>query len=340
MNVLVVGGAGYIGSHTVHQLIAARHNVTVLDNLYSGHRWAVPSNAQLVIGDIRDTELVERVLRENRINCVMHFAAHIIVPESVVDPLKYYSNNTAGFLALLQACQPTQIRQLIFSSTAAVYGDPTKTPVNELTPTCPINPYGSSKLMCEWMLQDYGRSAVSNFRYVIMRYFNVAGAQLSGQIGQATPNSTHLIKLAAQTALGLRPHLSIFGLDYPTEDGTCVRDYIHVDDMAAAHIDALNYLDAGGPSDVFNCGYGRGFSVRQVVDVMRSVSGTNFAIENGPRRPGDSASLIADAQKIRRVLGWRPKYEDLGLICRTALNWERSQMPQIAHAPPQELGPS
>lgn len=320
--ILVTGGAGYIGSHTCRQLIDAGHRVVVVDNLYSGHRWALPDAAVFVEGDIADAALMHDTLRAHDVRAVIHFAGHIVVPESVADPLKYYRNNTLGSLALIQACLATGVNEFIFSSSAAVYGIPQQLPAREDTPTAPINPYGWSKLMTEWMLRDVA-AATPEFRYVALRYFNVAGASLDGALGQATPEATHLIKVACEAACGQRPGVTIHGTDYATPDGTCIRDYIHVEDLARAHLDALDYLEHGGAAQVLNCGYGHGFSVRAVLDAVRAVSGVAFPVTEGPRRAGDPPVLIADAARIRAVLGWQPRHEDLRVICETAFQWEQ-----------------
>ncbi|HKQ30123.1 MAG TPA: UDP-glucose 4-epimerase GalE, partial [Burkholderiales bacterium] len=324
----VTGGAGYIGSHATWQLIDAGYSVVVLDNLYSGHRWAVHPRAAFEEGNAGDIELVRQLLRRFSIDAVLHFAGHIVVPESVSDPLKYYQNNTAVSRNLIAACAEEGIGNFIFSSTAAVYGTPQTIPVTEQTPTIPINPYGRSKLMTEWMLRDLAQSELSGatgkrFRYIALRYFNAAGARLDGALGQATPEATHLIKVACEAACGRRERLSIFGTDYDTPDGTCVRDYIHVEDLAAAHVAALQYLEQAEQSQVFNCGYGRGFSVREVLAMVRDVSGQDFAITEALRRAGDPPALISDSSLLRRVLHWQPKYEDLRTICESAYRWER-----------------
>lgn len=327
--VLVTGGAGYIGSHTVRQLVGTGHDVVVLDNLSTGHRWAVSPQAMLVEGDAGDKSVVGELLDRHRVRAVIHFAGSIVVPESVVDPLKYYRNNTCVSRNLIEACAERGVDKFIFSSTAAVYGIPDIQPVSETTPLRPINPYGTSKLMIEWMLRDtaasFGaRGGPDGFRYVALRYFNVAGASLDGMLGQATPEATHLIKVACEAACGLRKGLTVFGTDYPTADGTCVRDYIHVEDLARAHLDALRYLDGGGSSDTLNCGYGRGFSVRQVLSAVERASGMALNAEDGERRAGDPPELVAESSRIRNVLGWKPQRDDLDLICRTAYKWERS----------------
>ncbi len=332
--VLVTGGAGYIGSHTVRQLVDAGYPVVVLDNFYSGHRWAVPDAATLVEGDVSDRALVEQVLREHDVQSVVHFAAHIVVPESVADPLKYYRNNTVASCQLLSACASVGVQQFIFSSTAAVYGTPEQIPVDESAPTLPMSPYGSSKLATEWMLRDLlsSQQAVdaptgSGFRYVALRYFNVAGASLDGRLGQATPEATHLIKVSCEAACGKRDRVMVFGTDYPTPDGTGIRDYIHVEDLASAHVAALRHLEQGRPSQILNCGYGRGFSVREVIAMVKKVSGIDFAVADAPRRAGDVSALVADVTRIGQVLDWAPQYDDLELICRTAYEWEKKDQP-------------
>ncbi|MEJ2176731.1 MAG: UDP-glucose 4-epimerase GalE [Gammaproteobacteria bacterium] len=319
--ILVTGGAGYIGSHTSLQLIESGHNVVVLDNLYSGHRWAVSADAEFYEGDIADPEIVRDVLARHHIEAVVHFAGHIVVPESVADPLKYYRNNVAGSLNLIQCCMATGVNQFVFSSSAAVYGIPKSVPVAEDADKDPINPYGMTKLMTEWTLSDLA-AAEADFRYVALRYFNVAGAHIGGGLGQATPEATHLIKVACQTATGQRPEMSVFGDDYDTVDGTCVRDYIHVDDLAKAHLDALNYLSKGGDSLALNCGYGRGYSVREVIDMVKKVSGVDFKVRQEGRRAGDPAELVANNQQIRHRFKWEPRYADLETICRSAYEWE------------------
>jgi UDP-glucose 4-epimerase len=318
--ILVTGGAGYIGSHTVLQLRERGHKVVVLDNLYSGFRQAV-LDTPLVVGSVGDSELVARVLREHGIDTVMHFAAHTIVPESVSDPLKYYGNNTCGTRSLLQSCMEAGVKSFVFSSTAAVYGIPSGDYAEESSPTAPINPYGTSKLMSEWMLRDLGQA--SSMRHVVLRYFNVAGSDSSGRIGQSTRKATLLVKVAVEASLGKRPHLSIFGTDYPTADGTGVRDYIHVEDLAAAHLDALTYLRDGGQSITLNCGYGHGYSVREVIRSVERVGARPLIVKEEPRRAGDPPVLIARADKVRSVLGWKPRLDDLDAIVRTSLDWER-----------------
>ena len=318
--ILVTGGAGYIGSHVVRQLGAAGERVVTLDNLSRGFRHAV-TYGPLVVGDTGDRELVRRVLREHAIGTVMHFAAFTIVPESVADPLKYYANNTASTGVMLECCVAEGVERFLFSSSAAVYGVPDGGVADEDTPTAPINPYGSSKLMSEWMLRDV--SAASGLRHVALRYFNVAGSDPSGRIGQSTPQATLLTKVAAEHVVGKRPHVSIFGTDYPTRDGTGVRDYIHVEDLAAAHLAALGYLRAGQPSVSLNCGYGHGHSVREVLAAVARAAGRPLVIREEPRRPGDPPTLIARADRIRERLGWVPRYEGLDQVVGDALRWER-----------------
>ena len=317
--VLVTGGAGYIGSHVVLQLRARGERVAVLDNLTTGFRQSV-GDTPLIVGDVSDRELVGRTLAEHRIGTVMHFAANTIVPESVRDPLKYYGNNTGATRNLLEACMRASVRRFVFSSTAAVYGNPSSGVAQEDMPLAPINPYGTSKLMSEWILRDL--AAVTDFRYVSLRYFNVAGSDPDCRIGQATVAATLLIKVACQALVGKRPYVSIFGTDYPTPDGTGVRDYIHVDDLAKAHLNALDYLRDGGAATILNCGYGHGYSVRQVLESVQRVAGRAIMVKEEPRREGDPASLVARAERVRQVLGWVPKLDDLDTIVRTALRWE------------------
>lgn len=320
MTVLVTGGAGYIGSHMVLALIGAGERVVVLDDLSTGFREAVHPKAGLVIGDVADEKLVVSLIREHKIDAVIHFAAKIVVPDSVTDPLGYYLANTVKTRALLAAVVAGGVRHLVFSSTAAVYGNPTENPVGEDAKLSPMSPYGNSKLISEWMLRDVANAY--DFRYVALRYFNVAGADPEGRTGQSTKGATHLIKVACETASGKRNRMSVFGTDYPTPDGTCIRDYIHVSDLVAAHLDALRYLRAGGESLVLNCGYGRGFSVLEVIDTVKHVSGKDFPVEIVGRRPGDPAAIIARADNIRQKLGWQPQYDDLATIVSHALAWE------------------
>jgi len=321
--ILVTGGAGYIGSHTVKHLLDAEYQVVVLDNLYSGHRWAVDSRADFVEGDAGSRTVVKKIFDQHDISAVVHFAGHIVVPESVSDPLKYYRNNCEVTQILASLASENNINQFIFSSSAAVYGNPERVPAVEDDPTLPISPYGRTKLISEWMLEDLS-AASEAFNYVALRYFNVAGAAIDGSLGQATPEATHLIKVASELVTGKRNKMAIFGDDYATHDGTCVRDYIHVEDLAAAHVSAVRYLEQGGSSDVFNCGYGEGFSVKQVLDEIQQLANEPLLIEQQGRRAGDPDELIAGNAKILSALDWQPKYQDLKLICETALNWEKS----------------
>ena len=321
MSVLVTGGAGYIGSHMVLELLDAGEKVVVIDNLSTGFRWAVAPGATLVVGDIADSDLVKAVIKAHAVNAIIHFAGSIVVPESVADPLGYYLNNTVKSRGLMAVAVETGVKQFIFSSTAAVYGNPTENPVSEAAVPAPMSPYGSSKLMTEIMLAD--TAIAHDFRYVALRYFNVAGADPQGRSGQSTPKATHLIKVACETALGKRMQMEVFGTDYPTHDGTCIRDYIHVKDLARAHMSALAHLRKGGKSDVFNCGYSKGFSVHDVIAAVKRVSGTDFKVKLSPRRPGDPAAIVAASAKIREHLGWVPKHDDLDTIVAQALAWEK-----------------
>jgi UDP-glucose 4-epimerase len=323
--VLVTGGAGYIGSHVVRLLGAEGYPVVAYDDLSTGHPWAV-LDAELVVGGLAEHARLAALFEERGFGAVLHFAAHIAVEESVREPAKYYRNNSMNALALFELAARHGVSRLVFSSTAAVYGEPETAAVDESAPLAPINPYGASKMIAERMLQDIGQAA--GLRYVILRYFNVAGADPEARIGQATPGSNHLIKVACATALGQRQRMQIYGTDYPTPDGTCVRDYIHVDDLARAHLDALDYLERGGASTVLNCGYGHGHSVREVIEAVRRVSGVAFPVEEAPRRPGDPSALVASNRKIGEVLGWRPRHDDLDFIVRTALRWERKLQAQ------------
>ena len=319
-SILVTGGAGYIGSHVVLQLRARGEQVVVLDDLSTGFRQAV-LDTPLVVGKVGDRDLVMEILRTHAVDTVLHFAAHTIVPESVSNPLKYYGNNTCSTRNLLECCVETGVRHFVFSSTAAVYGIPQDSVAAETTATAPINAYGTSKLMSEWMLRDVAAS--SPLRYVALRYFNVAGSDTSGRIGQATAKATLLIKVACEAAVGKRSHVSIFGTDFPTPDGTGVRDYIHVEDLATAHLDALTYLRKGGNPLVLNVGYGRGFSVREVLKSVERVAGHSLTIREEPRRPGDPPVLVARADRVRTELGWSPRLDDLDTIVKTSLQWER-----------------
>ena len=323
--ILVTGGAGYIGSHVARQLVEAGARVVVLDNLSTGFRQAV-LEATFVAGDSGNRGLVAKLLAEHRIDIVMHFAAHTVVPESVSNPLKYYGNNTCSTRTLLECCANHGVRHFVFSSTAAVYGIPAGGIAAEDSPTLPINPYGTSKLMSEWMLRDLG--AAGGLRYVILRYFNVAGSDPRGRIGQSTRAATLLTKVACEAAVGKRDHVSIFGTDYPTPDGTGVRDYIHVEDLADAHLRALDYLRAGGAPLTLNCGYGHGYSVREVLAMVEKVGGKPLKIREEPRRAGDPPSLVARADKVRGLLGWVPRFDDLESIVKTSLDWERRLLAQ------------
>jgi UDP-glucose 4-epimerase len=322
MAVLVTGGAGYIGSHMVLALIESGETAVVLDNLSTGFWWAVPEDVPLVIGDMGDPALVERLIEDHGVTDIVHFAAKIVVPESVADPLGYYENNTVKSRSLIASAVRKGVRNIIFSSTAAVYGEPKNNPVTEDAPTDPVSPYGRSKLMTEWMLQDAAQA--NGLRYAALRYFNVAGADPKGRTGQSTPAATHLIKVAVQTALGDRPFLEVFGTDYPTPDGSCLRDYIQVSDLADAHLCALRHLRSGGNSLTVNCGYGRGYSVLDVVKVVQTVSGVNFDVRFSPRRLGDPAAIVAQAERVRSELGWVPRHDNLDGIVAQALAWEKA----------------
>lgn len=328
--ILVTGGAGYIGSHVVQQLTLRGERVVVIDNLVSGFRDAV-RGAELVVGDVGDRALVDKVLAEHGVDAVLHFAAHTIVPESMSDPLKYYGNNTGNTRNLLACCMQAGVSHFIFSSTAAVYGTTPDGIADEGTPTDPINPYGRSKLMSEMMLRDVG--AASAMRHVILRYFNVAGCDPKGRIGQSTPNATLLIKAVCEAAVGRRESISIFGTDYATPDGTGIRDYIHVEDLAAAHLRALDHLRGDGESLLINCGYGHGYSVREVIDAVERASGRTLNVIEKPRRAGDLPMLIARADRLRERLGWAPAHDDLDFIVNTALAWERKLASLTAVSP-------
>jgi UDP-glucose 4-epimerase len=320
LRILVTGGAGYIGSHIVRDLAAAGHAVTVFDNLYSGHRWAV-LDAELVEADLGDRARLEGVLGDSGFDAVVHCAGHIWVGESVANPGKYYFNNAANAFRLFDLCAQYGIRHVVFSSTAAVYGQPDVDVIDEDQPLAPINPYGASKLMAERALQDI--AAASGLRFAILRYFNVAGADAAARIGEATPDNSHLIKVALETAAGRRSGMLVNGTDYPTPDGTCIRDYVHVDDLAAAHVQALDHLASGGESLIANCGYGRGYSVRQVLDAVERVTGVALPLRFGDRRPGDPAVLVADNRRIRERLGWQPRHADLDAIVASAWRFEQ-----------------
>jgi UDP-glucose 4-epimerase len=332
MTILVTGGAGYIGSHMVHALVDAGEFVVVLDNLSTGFNWAVPPGVPLVVGESGDQALVTALIAEHGVDAIIHFAASIVVPDSVANPLEYYRNNTVNSRAMIETAVRTGVRYLIFSSTAAVYGNPLRIPINEDDATVPMSPYGSSKLMTEIMLRDAG--AAHGLNYLILRYFNVAGADPLLRTGQSTKGATHLIKVAAETALGLRPAMEVFGTDYETPDGTCIRDYIHVSDLVRAHADALRHLRRGGASVTLNCGYGHGFSVREVIDTVKRVAGVDFKVKSSGRRPGDPAAIIADAGRIRALLGWAPQFDDLATIVEHALKWEHRRAILKAAASP------
>jgi UDP-glucose 4-epimerase len=319
-SILVTGGAGYIGSHVVRQLGEAGETVVTLDNLSTGFREAV-LYGDFVAGEVGDRSLVRELIARHRVDTVMHFAAATVVPESVSDPLRYYGNNTCATRNLLECCRDAGVAHFVFSSTAAVYGTPPGGVAREDTPTAPINPYGTSKLMSEWMLRDL--AAATGLRYVALRYFNVAGCDPECRIGQSTRGATLLVKVACEAATGKRSAVNIYGTDYDTPDGTGVRDYIHVEDLAAAHLEALAYLRSGGVSEVLNCGYGHGYSVRQVLQAVERASDSPLTIREAPRRAGDPPSLIAAADRIRQVLGWEPRFDDLDAIVRHALAWER-----------------
>ncbi|MGN6462275.1 MAG: UDP-glucose 4-epimerase GalE [Pseudolabrys sp.] len=321
MTVLVTGGAGYIGSHTVHELTDAGEPVVVLDNLSTGFRFALPDSVPLTVGEAGNQALVGSLIERHKVDSIIHFAGSIVVPDSVADPLGYYLNNTVTSRALIETAVKHGVKNVVFSSTAAVYGEQDNAPVHEDASKAPLSPYGWSKLMTEVMLRDVSRA--HGLKHTILRYFNVAGADPKLRTGQSTPAATHLIKLAAQAAIGLRQELKVFGTDSPTPDGTCIRDYIHVTDLARAHWAALRHLRAGGASDTFNCGYGRGSSVLEVIEAIRRVSGLAVDVEYTGRRAGDAASLVADTTRIRATLDWEPQYENLDTIVSHALAWEQ-----------------
>ena len=325
--VLVTGGAGYIGSHVVRQLGEAGYDVVVYDNCSTGSPQAV-LHGELIIGDLKDSEHLWRVFSQHQFTAVLHFAASLSVPESVCYPLDYYANNTRNTLNLLRCCHNMGVKQIIFSSTAAVYGQPATVPVTESTPTEPINPYGRSKLACEWLIRDHAKA--SDLRYVILRYFNVAGSEPGGRLGQMLKDASHLIRVTCDAALQRRAGVQIFGTDFSTPDGTAIRDYIHVEDLAAAHLNALTYLEQGHDSQVLNCGYGQGYSVREVIERVKDISGVDFPVVEVERRLGDPACVIASADKIGRLLGWQPKYNDLDEIISTTLAWERCRRDLIS----------
>jgi UDP-glucose 4-epimerase len=332
MTILVTGGAGYIGSHMVHALLDAGESVVVLDNLSTGFRWALPAAVPLVVGETGDQVRVAALIAEHRVDAIIHFAASIVVPESVADPLGYYRNNTVNSRALIETAVKTGVRHFIFSSTAAVYGNPLHIPIGEDDPTVPVSPYGSSKLMTEIMLRD--AATAHGLSYIILRYFNVAGADPLLRTGQSTKGATHLIKVAVETAIGLRPMMEVFGTDYETPDGTCIRDYIHVCDLVGAHADALRHLRSSRPSLTLNCGYGRGFSVLEVIDTVKRVAGVDFKVVTSGRRAGDPARIVADGTRIRSLLGFTPQFDDLTTIVDHALKWERRRASLQAAASP------
>jgi UDP-glucose 4-epimerase len=319
--VLITGGAGYIGRHAVLAFLESDYRVVVLDNLSTGQRSAIPGGVPFVYGDVGDKQLVDRVIQKHNVSAVVHFAGSIVVPESVADPLKYYRNNTAASRVLVESCVEQGVGRFIFSSTAAVYGSPEKIPVTEDAPTQPVNPYGSSKLVTEWILRD--AALAHDFRFVALRYFNVAGADPAGRAGQTTPNATHLIKVASEVATRSRDQMEIFGDDYDTPDGTCIRDYIHVSDLADAHVSALQHLVSSGQSLILNCGYGHGYSVHEVIEAVKREAGAELEVLVAPRRPGDTPAIVADPTRLGEFLGWRPRYDDLNIIVRTAIEWER-----------------
>ena len=331
MTVLVTGGAGYIGSHMVHELVDAGDHVVVLDNLSTGFRFLIPASVPFVSGSTGDRELVAKVIEQYGVTAIIHFAASIVVPDSLRDPLGYYHNNTMNTCALLDTAIGSGVRQFIFSSTAAVYGNADAPSLREDAPTAPISPYGTSKLMSEIMLHDAGRA--HGLRFVILRYFNVAGADPRGRTGQSSPGATHLIKVACEAAIGKRPKMSVYGTDYPTPDGTCIRDYIHVSDLARAHSASLGHLRRGGASMTFNCGYGRGSSVFEVIDAVRRVSGRDFQVEIEGRRAGDPAGLVANVERIRTTLPWQPQFQDIDTIVAHALAWEKRLQGKRGSAP-------
>lgn len=321
MSILITGGAGYIGSHVVSLFASTGKDIIILDNLSTGRKENI-LYGKLIVGELGDQELLDNIFKENTIEAVLHFAGSIVVPESVVNPTLYYQNNTELSLKLIKTCLKFKTKKFIFSSTAAVYGMPPGGIAAEETITNPINPYGRSKLMTEWMLED--TSHAHDFSYVALRYFNVAGASSTGKIGQSTPKATHLLKTAAEVVAGKRLKMSIFGTDYPTPDGTCIRDYIHVDDLAQAHLDALNYLDSNSASQILNCGYGHGFSVKEVLKAVEASTGEKLNVEIAERREGDASTLISKADKIKKVLGWVPQYDNLSYIVKSAIAWEKT----------------
>lgn len=323
MRILITGGAGYIGSHVVRALGKLGHDLTIYDNLSTGHRQAV-TFGELVEGDLSDKNKLEALFEAKKFEAVLHFAGSIVVPESVSEPLRYYQNNTVNSHSLISMCQKYQVNNFIFSSTAAVYGMPKDGVCREDSETNPINPYGQSKLMTEHMLRDTA-FADKKFNYVALRYFNVSGADPEGKVGQSFPQATHLIKAACEAATGKREKMELFGTDYPTKDGSCIRDYIHVTDLADAHVKALEYLAEGGGSQILNCGYGHGFSVKEVISRVKQVTGVDFKVKESPRRPGDPATLTAQVERIGQVIGWKPQYDDLDTIIKSAYEWEKNR---------------
>lgn len=323
MRILITGGAGYIGSHVVRALGKLGHDLVIYDNLSTGHQKAV-TYGELVVGDLADKSKLELLFESRKFEAVLHFAGSIVVPESVTEPLRYYQNNTVNSHALISLCHKYGVNNFIFSSTAAVYGMPKDGVCREDSETNPINPYGQSKLMTEHMLRD-SSAAYKTFKYVALRYFNVAGADPEGKVGQSFPQATHLIKAACEAATGKREKMDLFGTDYPTKDGSCIRDYIHVTDLADAHVKALEYLANGGTSQVLNCGYGHGFTVKEVIARVKAVTGVNFKVVESPRRPGDPASLTAAVERIGKITGWKPKHDDLDFIIKTAYEWEKNR---------------
>src|SRR2546429_2738598 len=336
MTVLVTGGAGYIGSHMVLALAEAGESVVVIDNLSTGFSAFLPEGVPLFIGDAGDENLVEGVIAQHRVESIIHFAGSVVVPDSMRDPLGYYRNNTMTTQSLLKAAVKGGVNRFIFSSSATVYGNPDQMPVPETAPTRPMSPYGSSKLMTEIMLHDV--ATAHDMNYVVLRYFNVAGADPQARIGLATVGATHLLKIAVEAATGQRAKIDVFGTDYPTSDGSCVRDFVHVTDLAQAHRAALLYLRGGGASTTLNCGYGRGYSVLQTIEAVRRVSGRNFAVSYAPRRPGDIMTMVADTRRIHATLDWTPQYDNLETIAAHALAWEeklfrdRGGLPQHAES--------
>ena len=321
--ILVTGAAGYIGSHTLHRINELGIPVVAIDNLSSGHRWAVPAGIPFYEGDVGDKSLVSEIIEKHKVESVIHFAAHLAVEESVYNPLKYYKNNVIGTLNLIDCCDRLKVKNFIFSSSCSVYGNASKSPISEDMRTEPMSPYAQSKLMSETFLRDLEKSGRSIMKSVCLRYFNVAGAKVTGELGQSTPQATQLVKVASEVAVGKRDRLYVFGTDYPTPDGTCMRDYIHVDDLVEAHVQALQYLQKGGSSEIFNCGYGVGYSVSEVITSMKKVSGVDFVVEYKPRRAGDPIAVWANCSKITKVLSWKPKFNNLDLICKTSFDWEK-----------------